>query len=305
MNFFLKQKMSSLKEGISVLILFFAYGNLAAENITIIQNPSRIYRVGEEVRLSLEMETEKEPLQFMFSKMEGPAIEKIKWINSKINVVSKTMGKKPVLTYRFDFLFKAAERGTASIGPVQFTFMNAKGDKQNFSSGKLQFEVVSWYKRYRLQLVSLFLFSLATVFFLFVKKSLLKARKKREAIQKIIQFKQIKIEKEKESREKLKMLSQYLIAGDYSRYASGIIDSLAHYFNGCLQLPLSLSQAEMKVELLKKLPPVFHHKINQIFEMLEFIQFTNQKPQPADLERVQVLAKELIAQHREKGEEIS
>ncbi|MBN2143795.1 MAG: hypothetical protein JW774_04140 [Candidatus Aureabacteria bacterium] len=284
------------------LFLVFVLLNLHSENINIIHKPSGLYRVGETMRLTIEIPSQKEATQFILSKMEGPSVEKIKLVDSSISVTSKMDQDKPVLVYHFDFLLQASERGTASIAPIKFTFMNAKGEKQDFSSAEIQFEIVSWTKRYRGRIFSLLLLGTGGVIVLSVRRKVLRSRKQQEAREKIIRFKLIKIEKEKESKEQLKSLSQFLVEGDYDQYALGILNAITHYFQGCLALKLPAAQAEMKKELLAILPHEFHNKINHLFDLLELIRFTNQKPQPADLERVQVLAKELIAEHREKGE---
>lgn len=112
------------------------------------------------------------------------------------------------------------------------------------------------------------------------------------------QFESLKAEAETRFAARLKTSSASLIAGEYASYCRNIFQAFTEYLQSVYP-ELPAVKEETALSLLKPFIPAFSHKkLAQYLYLTEEILYTGKTPLASDLDRLLILAKELVAEHK-------
>jgi hypothetical protein len=291
------------QKNMQIFLFIFFLSSFAFADTKVILPKLSLVTLSESFPVTIQVSSEKNPASFLLSHVEGPKLENLTMVDSKISTVLELKSGKPILVYRLEWRFQAETLGLSSLTLPTLTFQDEKGNKtEKKFSEVLKVEVVRWHRKYR-ALLGLGLGAVIGVACAIVVRRKRKiARKKQEILEQALAFKQLKISKEHEAREKTKELSVFIISGEYGTFCHRLADVFSEYFKSCYGLRESSGDGgELRTRFLKYFDPAFHGRLNQWLDLLEQVQFGAVRPLSGDLDRLPQLMLELIAIHREHG----
>ena len=276
------------------LCLSFRTGK--AEDLSLSSSLKSMYTLKDTLSLEWTLSSERPVEEFKISDITPPFSKDLELIGSEMHSEKSLADSKSV--YHFRFQFKALNLGQIEIRSPEVTVRDS-GDKTNTYKAKpFKISVVTVFRRYRFLLIT-FLLAIACVFpvllFMKVKK---KKELKRLRLLEAEQFEALKAEGENRFAARLKASSAYLIAGEYASYCRNIFQAFTEYLQSVYP-ELPAVKEETALSLLKPYIPDFSHKkLAQYLYLTEEILYTGKTPMASDLDRLLILAKELVAEHK-------
>lgn len=281
---------------ILILCLFLSFRTGGAEELSLSSSLKPLYTLKDTVSLEWTLSSERPSEEFKVSDIEPPFSKDLELIASEMHAGKSMQDSKNV--YHFYFQFRPLKLGQVEIKSPEVVVKDSSDKTNSYKAKSLKISVVTVFRRYRFLLFALLL-ALACGFPIIF---LIKMKKKKELKQiqamKAGQFETLKAEAETRFSALLKTSSAYLIAGEYASYCRNIFQAFTEYLQSVYP-ELPAVKEETALSLLKPYIPDFSHKkLAQYLYLTEEILYTGKTPMASDLDRLLILAKELVAEHR-------
>ena len=276
------------------LCLSFQTGK--AEELSLSCPLKSLYTLNDTLSLEWTLSSERPVEEFMICGIEPPFSKDLTLISSEMDSEKSLKDRK--IIYHFSFQFKPLNLGQIEIRPPELTVKDSSGKSNIYKGKSIKISVVTVFRRYRF-LLYVILFFLAVLFpAMFFMKLKKKKELKRMEVLKAEKFESLKAEGEGRFSARLKSSSSFLIAGEYAAYCRNIFQALIDYLK-TVYPDLPEVKEETALSLLKAYIPAFSHKkFAQYLYLTEEILYTGKTPMASDLDRLLILAKELVAEHK-------
>ena len=279
-----------------LLCFFLSFRTGKAEEMTLSSSLKSMYTLKDIISLEWTISSQKPVEEFKISGIEPPFSKDLELIASEMHSEKSLADSKSV--YHFYFQFKPLHLGQIEITSPEVMVKDSSDKTNTYKAKSLKISVVTILRRYRF-LLFILLLTLLCVFpvMLFLK---IKKQKELNRLQSLraAQFEALKTEAETRFSSRLKTSSAHLISGEYGQYCRNIFQAFTEYLQSVYP-ELPAVKEETALALLKPYIPAFSHKkLSQYLYLNEEILYTGKTPLASDLDRLLILAKELVTEHK-------
>lgn len=279
-----------------LLCFFLSFRMGKAEELTLSSSLKSMYTLKDIISLEWTISSQKPVEEFKISGIEAPFSKDLELMASEMCSEKSLTDSKSV--YHFRFQFKPLNLGQTEIKSPEITVKDSSDKTNTYKAKPLKITVVTVFKRYRFLLFTLLLAILCVFPVIFLIKRKKKKELKRIQALKAEQFEILKAEAETRFAVRLKSSSAHLISGEYGDYCRNIFQAFTEYLKSVYP-DLPAVKEETALALLKPYIPDFSHKkLAQYLYLNEEILYTGKTPLASDLDRLLILAKELVTEHK-------
>jgi len=285
----------------NILIFFLIFFNIIiyeyGSTLTVTKSPNYSYTLNDKIELEVTISSPLSAENFILKEIKDFNLHNLKLINTKIKVATTDNEDKLLTSYHLIFSFKAITKGKASIPEIKFLIISEI--EEILKTKVIDLEIISFVQKMKLPLQIVIIVIIILIITISIYKIIQKKKKNMKQLKQMIIYKNKKLEAEQEALKKFKALGKYIIDGEYVKYSDEILRSFKGYFSNFILFPQrDLTMEDYRIILTPLLGKELNKQLEQFLNLIEEIQFAGKRPLEDDLNRIQLIAKEIIAKHR-------
>jgi len=284
-----------------ILIFFTVFFNIMingyGSTLTVTKEVNSFYTLNEYIEFEVTISELLAPENFILKEVKDFDLQNLKLINTEIRVTTTSDKDKILTSYQITFFLKAISKGKAFIPEIEFLLVSEM--EEIVKTKAVHLEIISFLQKMKLPIQILITIIIALIIALAIYRITQKNKKAIRKEQQMIIYKNKKIEAESQALKKFKFFGRYIIDGEYVKYSNEILKLFDGYFRNFVSFPQrDISLEDYRITLTPLLGKELSKQLEQFLNLIEEIQFAGKRPLKDDLNRIELIAKEIIAQHR-------
>jgi len=282
---------------IFLLIFFNIIISQYGSTLTVAKFPNDIYTLNDKIELEVSISSPLSAENFILKEIKDFNPNNLTLIKTKIKVTTTDSEDKLLTSYHIIFIFKAVTKGKAFIPEINFLIISEI--EEILKTKVIDLEIVSFVQKIKLPFQIFMSVIIILIIVISIYKIIQKKKENMRQLKQMIIYKNKKLEVEKEALKKFKVLGRYIIDGEYVKYSNEILRAFKGYFRNFISFPQrDLTVEDYRIILTPLLGKELNKQLEQFLNLIEEIQFAGKRPLEDDLNRIQLIAKEIIAKHR-------